>query len=96
MTSVQGVWGELGDGLLAAGLELSCSHGNTATGVEKMSDWSDEWRWGVFLFWCWGNEAELTSENWSRCRRENRKGRKEKGRCEQDVKRQRTQQHLQG
>ncbi|TNN45466.1 hypothetical protein EYF80_044325 [Liparis tanakae] len=75
VTSVPGVWGTLGDALLAAGRELSCSHGNTATGVEKTSDWSDAWRWGAFLFWCWGDEAEPTSENWSRCRgEENRKG----------------------
>lgn len=66
MTSVQGVRGEDGNRLLAAGLESSRSHGEAAKGVEKESDWSDGWRWGVFL--CgWGNEAVATSENWSRC-----------------------------
>lgn len=41
MTSVQGVRGEDGDRLLAAGLESSRSHGEAAKGVEKESDWSD-------------------------------------------------------
>lgn len=41
MTSVQGVRGEDGNRLLAAGLESSRSHGEAAKGVEKESDWSD-------------------------------------------------------
>lgn len=70
MISVQGVWGELGDSLLAAGLESSCSHGNTAEGVEKTSDWPDACRWGVLLCCGRGNEFKASSENGSRCRRE--------------------------
>lgn len=67
MTSAQGVSGAEGDGLLAAGLESSRSHGNADKGVEKVSDWSDGWRWGVLLCCCRGNEAVPTSENWSCC-----------------------------
>lgn len=78
MTPVQGVWGEDGDCLLLAGLESSRSHGNAAKGVENDSDWSEGWRWGVLL--CCGrcSEAEGTSENWSRCWKEER-GIRQKG-----------------
>lgn len=49
MTSEQGVWGEIGDRLLAVGLESSRSQGNRAKGVEKDSDWSEGCRWGVLV-----------------------------------------------
>lgn len=75
VTSGEGIWGE-GSRLLATGLESSRSHGNAAKGVEKMSDWSDGWRWGVLLC-CRGNEAEGMSENWSRCWKEEIRNRKQ-------------------